>query len=51
MAPPPVRVFLPAVSFLLQRSLWLGLRRVLRLIGLGLNGKRMGRSDRVHAGF
>ena len=37
----------PAVSFLPRRSLWLGLR----LIGLRLHGKRMGRSDRAHAGF
>ena len=36
---------LPAVSFLQRRSL----RR--RLCGLRLNGKRMGRSDRAHAGF
>ena len=42
-------VSLPAVSFLQRCLLWLGLR--LGLIGLRLNGKRMGRSDRAHAGF
>lgn len=37
----------PAVSFLPRRSLWLWRG----LIGLRLHGKRMGRSDRGHAGF
>ena len=44
-APLPVRVSLPAVSFRQRCSLRLG------LIGLCLNDKRKGCSDRAHAGF
>lgn len=48
-APLSLHVSFPAISFLPRRSLRLGLRRW--LIGLRLNGKRIGRSDRAHDTF